>query len=50
MLQIYSANKSNEWPKFTFKSQETWTAHIHWNNSVIATALDNKLLTGLTEI
>lgn len=50
MLQIYSANKSNEWPEFTFKSQETWTACIYWNNTVIATAFSNKLLTGLTEV
>lgn len=50
MLQIYSANKSNEWPEFTLKSQETWLACIHWNNTVITTALDNKLLTGLTEV
>lgn len=47
---MFNANKSNEWPEFTFKSQETWTACIYWNNSVIATVFDNKLLTGLTKV
>lgn len=50
MLQIYSANKRNKWTEFTFKSQEILAACIHWNHTVIATALDNKLLTGLTEV
>lgn len=48
--QIYNLNKSNEWPEFTFKSQETWAACIYWNNSVIATAFNDKLLTGLTKV